>query len=528
VNDAYDLIVVGSGVAGLYAALRAAPHRRVLLVTKGALEESNTRYAQGGIAVALSAADSPELHRRDTIAAGDGLCTSEAVAILTEEAPDCILDLLHLGVPFDRDGDTLAWTLEAAHSRPRVLHAGGDATGASIEKALARAVRAAGVAVVEHALCTALAVEEGRVRGVDLLVRGAAVRITAPHVLLASGGAGQLFARTTNPAVATGDGLAIAYRAGAQVMDLEFMQFHPTALDVPGAPSFLISEAVRGEGGILRDCTGRAFMADYHPAAELAPRDVVARAIHQQMMRTGGGVELDVTHLDPALVERRFPSILAFCRRFGIDPLRRPIPVSPAAHYLMGGVRTDSWARTSLPGLFACGEVACTGVHGANRLASNSLLEGLVFARRAVQAMLDDPTGEATFAAPAHSTPLTLPAAGAPPAGFRARLREALWHEVGLVRTNHSLRRAAAVLREMSAAADHPVTVEQHETANLALVARLMLAAAEERAESRGAHFRADYAERDAAWLGHLVIDRGQIGFVSLGTPAATLSGSAA
>ncbi|MBV9278638.1 MAG: FAD-binding protein, partial [Chloroflexi bacterium] len=301
-STSYDLVVVGSGIAGLYAALLAAPHLSVLLVTKGALEESNTRYAQGGIAAALARNDSPELHLRDTIAAGDGLCDREPVAILTGEARSCIRDLLRLGVPFDKDAGELAFTREAAHSLPRVLHAGGDATGAGIERTLVAALREAGVAVREHALGTSLLTAGDRVRGVRLLLEdGSSADVTAGRVILASGGAGQMFARTTNPAVATGDGLAIAYRAGAELMDLEFTQFHPTALVLDGHPegtrSFLISEAVRGEGGILRDVHGRAFMADYHPDRELAPRDVVARAIHAEMTRTASAhAWLDITH----------------------------------------------------------------------------------------------------------------------------------------------------------------------------------------------------------------------------------------
>jgi L-aspartate oxidase len=494
----FDLIVVGSGIAGLYAALQAAPRGRVLLVTKGALEESNTRYAQGGIAVAMQDGDSPELHLRDTIAAGDGLCDREAVAILTREAPDCIADLLRRGVPFDREDGSLAWTLEAAHSMPRVLHAGGDATGAALETTLAGAVRASGVTVLENAMLTDLLVDSGRVHGVRLLTADAQpVEVHAPWTLLATGGAGRLYSRTTNPDVATGDGIAAAYRAGADLVDMEFVQFHPTALVLPAAPSFLISEAVRGEGGVLRDAAGRAFMAGYHPDRELAPRDVVARAIHAEMERANAAcMYLDITHLEPDLVERRFPSILRVCRAHGLEPLRDHIPVAPAAHYLMGGIRTDAYGRTSLPGLLACGEAACTGVHGANRLASNSLLEGLVFSRRAVGALVfdrvdtqlhiqraaPDPTG-------IGSTPVVLKPGG------RADLQALMWRHASVVRSAASLDAARDGIAQLTQDGA-PVTPTEHEDANLALLATLVVDAASRRQESRGAHFRSDFPDR--------------------------------
>ena len=511
----YDLIVAGSGIAGLYAALLAAPQRRVLVVTKGALQESNTRYAQGGIAAAMSAGDSPELHLRDTIAAGDGLCNTKQVAILTRDAPGCIEDLLRRGVPFDRSAGELAWTLEAAHSLPRVLHAGGDATGAAIERTLASALRESGVAVMENALCTGLRMDGRRVTGIDLLLDdGALVGVEAPAVILATGGAGRLYSRTTNPAVATGDGLAIAYRAGAELMDMEFVQFHPTALVVPGAPSFLISEAVRGEGGILRDVTGRAFMAEYHPDRELAPRDVVARAIHSQMARTGAEqVWLDITHLPRERVEERFPSIVAFCRAHGIDPVIDPIPVAPAAHYMMGGIRTDAWGRTSVPGLFACGEAACTGVHGANRLASNSLLEGLVFARRAVASLLREPVKAVMHEDTSTASRESIGRAGERGSKFRQTLGRIMWEHVSLVRSAESLQQARDAIRRVSAqpSPDAPGPREACEDENLTLVAELVIASATFRQESRGAHFRTDFPKSDASWRQHTVISRAGI-----------------
>jgi L-aspartate oxidase len=551
-DESFDLIVIGSGIAGLFAALRASVRRpdgashpglRVLLVTKGALEESNTRYAQGGIAAALGPEDSPELHLRDTIAAGDGLCDAESVAVLTREAPDCIVDLLQRGVPFDRDGDELAWTLEAAHSLPRVLHAGGDATGAGIERTLASAVRAAGVEIWEHALCTDLRLAAGgSIRGVDLLLRDdSIVTILAPYVIVATGGAGQLYSRTTNPEVATGDGIAAAYRAGAELMDLEFVQFHPTALALEGAPSFLISEAVRGEGGILNDDSGRAFMTDFHPDRELAPRDVVARAIHQQMALTESDhVWLDLRNLPPERVERRFPSIVRFCRKHGVDPVRDRIPVAPAAHYLMGGIRTDVWGRTTIPGLFACGEAACTGVHGANRLASNSLLEGLVFARRAVMRILDDVARDSVPASHRSATlrPISDPVVGdvemaPPPTGVGTRPRgngvprcgakerrllgQIMWEDAGLVRSAESLARAADRIEQAAGSPDAAALSlpARYESSNLGQLARLVVASAAFRGESRGGHFRTDFPRREAAWRRHTVISQEGIGLAA-------------
>src|SRR5215211_5239403 len=381
----FDYIVLGSGIAGLFTALLAREHGSVLVITKGSIQDSNTRYAQGGIAAAVGPDDSAALHRRDTLAAGAGLVDETAATVLTEEAAGRIADLVRFGVPFDTLDGEIVLGHEGAHSARRIIHAGGDATGAHIELTLSGLARVEGITVLEHVLATEIVVEGGQVSGVQALDTRTGELQThgCRHLVLATGGAGQLYLFTTNPAVATGDGIALAYRAGADVMDMEFIQFHPTALRLPGVPVFLISEAVRGEGGLLVATDGRRFMPEVDERAELAPRDVVARAIVREMERTASDhVWLDVTHLPAERITARFPQIYRFCLEHGVDITRERIPVSPAAHYTMGGVRTNTWGETTLPGLFAAGEVACTGVHGANRLASNSVLETVVFAGR--------------------------------------------------------------------------------------------------------------------------------------------------
>jgi len=499
-----SLIVVGSGVAGLTAALRAADHVAVTLVTKSELAESNTRYAQGGIAAALFDDDNVASHVLDTLRAGAGLNDYDAVEALCAEGPDRVRELIARGVAFDRERGALARGLEAAHSRARVLHAGGDATGAAIEAALIRAVLASGVEVLEHRFLADLIVHDGRVVGVELIDgHGAPGRRMADAVLLATGGAGQLFAHTTNPAVATGDGVAAAWRAGALLRDLEFYQFHPTTLAVPGG--LLVSEAVRGEGATLVNARGERFMSDVHPDAELAPRDVVARSIATEMTAQGGApVLLDARHLGGAHLARRFPTIDAGTRAAGFDWAHEPIPVTPAAHYWMGGVATDVWGRTSLPGLFAAGEVACTGVHGANRLASNSLLEGLVFADRAVRALLDDDPSRIVWRSRAMepSRPRERSAI-APATHDRVALQALMWNAAGVQRSGDGLRAAAETLASwpvpsarasVPARDGHPSTeLAQREDANLLDLARILVTAALAREESRGAHFRSDF-----------------------------------
>lgn len=495
------IIVVGSGIAGLIAALRLNPAFEVLLVTKSELGESNTRWAQGGIAAAMFPDDSAAQHAADTLRAGAGLCNREAVEVLCSEGPKRIRDLIQLGVAFDQRNGGLARGLEAAHSRPRVLHAQGDATGLSIETALAHAVREANTQVREHTFACELLFDSGRAAGLRILdADGTLCELEADAVILASGGAGHLYQHTTNPAGATGDGAALALRAGAQLADLEFYQFHPTALAVP--QTFLVSEAVRGEGALLLDIHGRRFMQAVHPDAELAPRDVVARGITMQMAAQGGKpVLLDATDLGEQFLAERFPTIDAACRSRGLNWARERIPVSPAAHYWMGGVRTDLWGRTSVPRLFAIGEVACTGAHGANRLASNSLLESLVFACRCADFLTAEPSLDQQqwlrtyedaeeIAERSNSNEFEV-------LSDRTELQKLMWNNVGIERNGTNLAEAVAQLAKWRVDASD---VPSLETANLLRLARVTANAALKREESRGAHFRADYPENSATW----------------------------
>jgi L-aspartate oxidase len=520
-----DFVVIGSGIAGLRAAIALAPVGRVLILTKAEPTESNTGYAQGGIAVALGDDDSPALHAADTVRAGDCLCDEDAVRVLVEQGPPYVTELIEWGVRFDREPDgRLSRGREAAHSVRRVLHAG-DTTGREIARTLWNRVSALPtVETANHALVTELLVENGRVAGVRFFdqlgfPRDASARAT----LLATGGAGHVFRETTNPPVATGDGVALAFHAGAHVADLEFVQFHPTALNVRGAPRFLISEALRGDGARLINGRGQAFMTSYHPDGDLAPRDVVARSIVREMDKTGGSVFLSLSHLDPDYVIHRFPTIADMCRRINLNLAMDPIPIGPAAHYIMGGVETDEWGRTSIPGLFAAGEVACTGVHGANRLASNSLLEGLVFGARAAMAM-QEPAGRGRWSANgdvANRSRWQM-AAAPPPIDHRAaadhrplttsEVRDLMWKSVGLFRSGQGMRDAVAKLEAAydahrraldDARADDADAWKQF---NLVTVARLIARAALRREESRGAHYRQDFPERDDVnWKVHLV-----------------------
>lgn len=508
------IIVVGSGIAGLIAALELSRKHSITLVTKAQLEDSNTRFAQGGIAAAMFSDDSVAEHIADTLRAGAGLCDPGAVEVLCSEGPARIRDLVRLGVNFDQHNGELARGLEAAHTRARVLHAGGDSTGLSIELALARAVRAASIAVMEHTFACDLILRHEQVTGLQVLSASGERRdLEASAVILASGGAGQLYLHTTNPAVATGDGVAMAMRAGAQLAGLEFYQFHPTALATPG--TFLISEAVRGDGAVLLDANGRRFMQHIHLGAELAPRDVVARGIARQMAaQNGQPVMLDATGLGASFLAQRFPTIDAACRARGLDWSKTPIPVTPAAHYWMGGVRTDIWGRTSVPGLFAVGEVACTGVHGANRLASNSLLESLVFAWRCAALLLNEDVAKGTATpssldanAGQRGVPSTLPVPHRRPAHHaepvdRVALQSLMWNAAGIERSAAGLEAAATRLDQWLPSG---ATMQDLETANLLALGRVFVAAALARRESRGAHFREDFPETSDGFRHSLV-----------------------
>ena len=508
-----DFIVVGSGIAGLRAAIELArTGARVTVLTKDRTSESNTEYAQGGIAVALSDDDEVALHEEDTLNAGAGLCDEAAVRVMVEDGQRYIQELIEWGTEFDREAGRLVFTREAAHSRRRILHARGDSTGREIVRALiARASNEREIAFVAHAATEALLVKDGQcigVRYLDPLVRSPR-SIRARAVILASGGAGQVFLHTTNPEVATGDGMAMAYDAGAELADMEFVQFHPTALNLKNAPRFLLSEAMRGEGGVLRNESGRRFMSRYDERAELAPRDIVSRAIVAEMERTGTRtVFLDMTAFDTEFLSHRFPKIYETCLRFDLDISRDLLPVSPAAHYCMGGVRTDLDGRSSLKGLYAAGEVACTGVHGANRLASNSLLEGLVFGAHAGRAAARDCTSLTTAhlsleehkGAPARAHNIN-EVAGKVAFAVRKRVRRLMWDRVGILRTRQGVTRA---LKEFEQIAQSPLS---RASRNFLNVATLIARAGLWREESRGAHFRVDFPKiDDANWNVHSVV----------------------
>jgi len=501
-----DFLVVGAGVAGMRAAIELAKAGRVLVVAKDSLRESSSEYAQGGIAAAVGEDDSPELHAQDTLAAGDGLSNPQAVDILVREGPGAIRELVEWGAEFDREGPRLALGREGAHRRRRILHARGDSTGREIARTLYR--KAASLRNVEFRSFSAVT---------DLLLskEGAAgvvacdastqrhVQLQARAVLLATGGLGRVYAHSTNPEVASGDGMAVAWRAGAELSDLEFVQFHPTTLAVEGASGFLLSEALRGEGAYLRNPAGERFMTRCHELAELAPRDVVARAIVAEMERAGAPhVFLDLTHLDGEFVRRRFPRIYATCLRHGIDLTREPAPVRPAAHYAMGGVHTDLEGCTSLPRLYAAGEVASTGVHGANRLASNSLLEAVVFGARAGRAMRE-------LAGVPLGRPLPLAEPQFPEIS-EAELRRLAWQHCGIVRSGEALAEACRRLEGVPLVGTDRPNRALFELRSMQTVALLVARCALARQESRGAHYRSDYPDRRPEFQKHSVVRKDQ------------------
>ncbi len=522
-----DYVVVGSGIAGLRAAIELSAKGNVLVLAKSNLSDSATAWAQGGIAVALSDEDEIGLHEQDTIKAGDDLCNPGAVALLVEEGPKYITQLIEWGTEFDRAGTKLAFTREAAHSRSRILHAHGDSTGREISRALlARAHKIPHLHLRAHAFTTELMVEKKRVTGLRFIdeTDGSQHEVHAGAVLLATGGLGQIYRETTNPEVATGDGVAIAYQAGAVLSDMEFVQFHPTALAIKGAPRFLLSEALRGEGGILRNINLERFMKRYNEAQELAPRDIVARAIVSEMHRTQSEhVYLDMTKKSEEFLKKRFPRIHETCMSYGLDLATDLAPVCPAAHYMMGGVETDLWGRTSVPGLYAAGETAATGVHGANRLASNSLLEGLVFGARAGQAMIEDaPAGKRKPGA-LPGSPAPLPDHGtaakdtkksgskAPTAeATLAKIRDVMWREVGIMRSGKELAEAIKKFGAMELRKTPKPDRAEHEIHNLHGLALLIARSALAREESRGSHYRSDFPYRDDEKFGrHSRVDKG-------------------
>jgi L-aspartate oxidase len=506
-----DFLVIGSGVAGLRAAVELSQEGRVIVLTKGHPLQSSSIHAQGGVAVAMSEEDDVSIHLTDTLKAGHGLCRKEAVRVLVEEGPERIQELIKWGAKFDKAGGKFAFAREAAHSRSRILRARGDATGNEMVRVLVAQVnRQKNVQRLDHHFTVDLAIDGGRCCGAVVLDEGSGRQFVLPAraVVLSTGGAGQIYARTTNPPNATGDGIAMALRAGAVLQDMEFIQFHPTALYLPSSPPFLLSEAMRGEGGQLRNSKGELFMHRYHAMGALAPRDIVSRAIWAEMAATKARhVYLDVTHLGADFVKRRFPTIYATCLRYDIDITEEWIPVSPSAHYIMGGVWTDVNGATTVPGLFAAGEVACSGVHGANRLASNSLLEGLVFGARAAEAAV-------AYAGRHNLASLSSYEAAIRPGQFgtledaeklRSSLRRTMWGQVGIIRSGESLIRACAQLSRWAQVVSQPFSNRPAlEVKNMVQVAQCVAEAALWRENSVGAHYRSDFPQaKRAGWQQH-------------------------
>ena len=496
-----DFIVIGSGIAGIRAAIELASHGETIVLTKSKADESNTEYAQGGIAVAMSDEDEIGLHYQDTMRAGDGLCNQTAVQVLAEEGPARIQELIDWGMDFDREGMKLSFTHEAAHSRRRILHAGGDSTGREINRTLVRKAQSLkNVHLLPYSFVISLLVDNSGCQGVCYLDEktGQNRKLLARTVLLASGGLGRIYRETTNPDITTGDGYALALEAGAALTDMEFVQFHPTALKLKGAPHFLLSEALRGEGGCLRNAEGNTFMERYHELGDLASRDIVCRSIFREIKESGGKfIFLDLTHLDAKFIRQRFPHIYTTCLKFGLDITQQWIPVFPATHYMMGGVYTDLCGRTTLARLFAAGEVACSGVHGANRLASNSLLEGLVYGTRAGQAMADEKISMSPvdFGQVLQTHPWKDETNRTEGRLERKTLRALMSRQVGIDRSEQGLR---ATLKQLQTTPFLPDSKRKNqELHNMIMTARLIATMALLRQESRGAHHRIDFPERD-------------------------------
>ncbi|OGW28115.1 MAG: L-aspartate oxidase [Nitrospirae bacterium GWC2_42_7] len=505
-SESVDFLIIGSGVAGLRAAIELAPFGDVLVVTKDKPSESSTEYAQGGIAAVMSDEDTVGIHQEDTLKAGDGLCREDAVKTLVEEGPERIMELISWGAEFDREGLKLALTLEAAHSKRRILHAHGDSTGKELERVLLSKARSfPSVRKYPFAYTIDLIINNGECHGAYVLRDNKVIALFAKATILATGGAGRLFSRTTNPFVATGDGMAIAVRAGAELEDMEFVQFHPTSLYYPAAPQFLLSESMRGEGAVLLNIKGQRFMDDYHAKAELAPRDVVSRAIISEMVKTASNhVYLDLRHLDKKFVKNRFPKINSTCLQYDIDITEDLIPVSPAAHYIMGGVRTNLDGESNIRGLYAAGEVACTGVHGANRLASNSLLEGLVYGARAGKAALN------TKIKPERISGYNEEVSSISDIyEIRRSLRRTMWEKTGIIRCAKSLKQAETKLllwKEITK--QNFITRNELELKNMITVSFIIVESALLRKGSVGAHYRSDHKDRGANWQEHIKWDK--------------------
>ncbi len=516
-NEAVEVVrcrfaIIGSGIAGLWTALHLAPSGPVAVITKSKLRESNTQYAQGGIAVALPHTDSPLLHKQDTLEAGAGLCDEPAVDILTREGPEVVRELIGRGAQFDRQNGRLHYTREAAHRTRRILHSHGDATGAEVQRVASdSAVELPQIQIYEETAAAELLIVEGECVGVEAVTtpEGQRRRFVADHTLVATGGGGWLYKYSTNPPVATADGVGLAFRAGAALQDLEFVQFHPTALADAGYPKYLISEAVRGEGALLLNSQGEAFMQQYHRLKELAPRDVVARAVFTEMAADNNHqVYLDFSPLGETVMHERFPGIIAELHRRGFHPENGPIPITPAAHYMMGGIATDLHGHTGIPRLFACGECTSCGLHGANRLASNSILDGLVFGKRCAQAMTAVPPLSSQRQQQAANLPTAPLAAG--PVELKQQIPELMWKQVGIIRHGDGLRQACEVLAQWQQQIQGRLnpTIPELEAANMCQTAWLIATAANHRQESRGAHWREDFPQSSEQWRKHILLKK--------------------